>query len=295
MDWDKLRIFHAAAEAGSFTHAGESLNLSQSAVSRQIAALERDLNVPLFNRHARGLVLTEQGRILNRTAQDIMRKLQTTRARLTDTSDKPYGALRVTTTVGLGSAWLTPRMGEFVSLYPDIELQLILSNAELDLQTLQADIAIRLRQPIQQGLIQRKLFTVHNHIYASPDYLRIHGIPHSLEDLNNHRVMTFGPSPEYLKEINWLETAGRKSQAPRRPVLRIDNLYGLKQAVQAGIGIAMLPDYLVGHSTRLTPLLHDVDTPSFETYFVYTEELRHSKRVSVFRDFLYGTARHWSY
>ncbi len=295
MDWDKLRIFHAAAEAGSFTHAGESLNLSQSAVSRQIAALERDLNVPLFNRHARGLVLTEQGRILNRTAQDIMRKLQTTRARLTDTSDKPYGALRVTTTVGLGSAWLTPRMGEFVSLYPDIELQLILSNSELDLQTLQADIAIRLRQPIQQGLIQRKLFTVHNHIYASPDYLRIHGIPHSLDELDKHRIMTFGPSPEYLKEINWLETAGRKSQQPRRPVLRIDNLYGLKQAVQAGIGIAMLPDYLVGHSTRLTPLMHDVDTPSFETYFVYTEELRHSKRVSVFRDFLYGTARHWSY
>ncbi len=295
MDWDKLRIFHAAAEAGSFTHAGESLNLSQSAVSRQIAALERDLNVPLFNRHARGLVLTEQGRILNRTAQDIMRKLQSTRARLTDTSDKPYGPLRVTTTVGLGSAWLTPRMGEFVSLYPDIELQLILSNSELDLQTLQADIAIRLRQPIQQGLIQRKLFTVHNHIYASPDYLRIHGIPHSLDDLNNHRIMTFGPSPEYLKEINWLETAGNRSQTPRRPVLRIDNLYGLKQAVQAGIGIAMLPDYLVGHSTRLTPLLHDVDTPSFDTYFVYTEELRHSKRVAVFRDFLYGTARHWSY
>lgn len=295
MDWDKLRIFHAAAEAGSFTHAGESLNLSQSAVSRQIAALERDLNVPLFNRHARGLVLTEQGRILNRTAQDIMRKLQTTRAQLTDTSDKPFGALRVTTTVGLGSAWLTPRMGEFVSLYPDIELQLILSNAELDLQTLQADIAIRLRQPVQQGLIQRKLFTVHNHIYASPDYLRIHGIPHSLDDLDNHRIMTFGPSPEYLKEINWLEIAGRKSQKPRRPVLRIDNLYGLKQAVRAGIGIAMLPDYIVGHSTRLTPLLHDVDTPSFDTYFVYTEELRHSKRVSVFRDFLYGTARHWSY
>lgn len=295
MDWDKLRIFHAAAEAGSFTHAGESLNLSQSAVSRQIAALERDLNVPLFNRHARGLVLTEQGRILNRTAQHIMRKLQTTRAQLTDTSDKPYGPLRVTTTVGLGSAWLTPRMGEFVSLYPDVELQLILSNAELDLQTLQSDIAIRLRQPIQQGLIQRKLFTVHNHIYASPDYLRIHGIPHSLDDLDNHRIMTFGPSPEYLKEINWLETAGRKGQIPRRPVLRIDNLYGLKQAVQAGIGIAMLPDYLVGHSTRLTPLLHDVKTPSFDTYFVYTEELRHSKRVAVFRDFLYGTARHWSY
>ena len=76
MDWDKLRIFHAAAQAGSFTHAGENLNMSQSAVSRQVSALEQDLGVPLFHRHARGLILTEQGDQLFRTAHDVLMKLE---------------------------------------------------------------------------------------------------------------------------------------------------------------------------------------------------------------------------
>ena len=108
MDWDKLRIFHTVADAGSFTHAGHDLGLSQSAVSRQISALEQDLKVPLFHRHARGLILTEQGEVLYRTAHDVFAKLAATRTRLADSKDKPTGELRVTTTVGLGSVWLTP-------------------------------------------------------------------------------------------------------------------------------------------------------------------------------------------
>ena len=97
MDWDKLRVFHAVAEAGSFTHAGESLNLSQSAVSRQISALEESLNVPLFHRHARGLILTEQGDLLYHTARDVFAKLSMTEAMLTESKDRPKGPLKVTT------------------------------------------------------------------------------------------------------------------------------------------------------------------------------------------------------
>ena len=121
MDWDKLRIFHAAAEAGSFTHAGEALSISQSAVSRHISALERDLNVPLFHRHARGLVLTEQGELLYRTAQDVFSKLAAAQILLADSRGKPSGELRVTTTMAFGMAWLTPRLHEFMKLYPDID------------------------------------------------------------------------------------------------------------------------------------------------------------------------------
>ena len=295
MDWDKLRVFHAVGEAGSFTKAGENLNLSQSAVSRQISALERDLSVPLFNRHARGLVMTEQGELLFKTVWEILDKLENTKTRLADSSEKPFGPLRVTATVGLGSVWLTPRMGEFAKLYPDVKLQLLLANEELDLQTRKADVAIRLRQPVQQGLIQRKLFTVHNHIYASPNYLKEYGIPRKLEDLNDHKILAFGPAPDYLKEINWLVTAGRTGLPPRDPIMLIDNIYGLKRAVLADIGIAMLPDYIVNDQAQLVVLLPECETPSYDTYIVYTEELRHSKRVSVFRDFLYGTSRSWSF
>ncbi|WP_334177204.1 LysR family transcriptional regulator, partial [Pseudoxanthobacter sp.] len=159
MDWDKLRIFHAAAQAGSFTHAGEMLNMSQSAVSRQVGALEQELGIPLFHRHARGLLLTEQGDLLFRTARDVMMKLDAVQARLADSREKPSGVLRVTTTVGLGTSWLTSRIHEFLEIYPDVELQVILDDSELDLAMRQADVAIRLRQPVQPDLIQRRLFT----------------------------------------------------------------------------------------------------------------------------------------
>ena len=184
MDWDKLRIFHAVADAGSFTHAGHELGLSQSAVSRQISALEDALNVPLFHRHARGLILTEQGEMLYRTAHEVFTKLTAAQTRLMDSKEKPSGELRITTTVGLGSVWLTPRLKEFSEIYPQIAVTLLLDDRELDLSMREADVAIRLRRPTQPDLIQRKLFTVHHHIYASAEYLKKNGIPKALEDLD---------------------------------------------------------------------------------------------------------------
>lgn len=295
MDWDKLRIFHAVADAGSFTHAGHELGLSQSAVSRQISALEEGLNVPLFHRHARGLILTEQGEVLYRTAHEVFTKLTAAQTRLMDSKEKPSGELRITTTVGLGSVWLTPRLREFTEIYPDINVTLLLEDRELDLAMREADVAIRLRRPTQPDLIQRKLFTVHNHIYASPEYVKKHGIPRSIEDLDKHRIVTFGQMPSYLHEVNWLETAGRPEGDPRKPVLRVNNAYGLRRAVQAGIGLASVADYLVAPDMGLVQIDLTVETPEWETYFVYPEELKDTKRVTVFRDFLVSKAREWSF
>src|ERR687884_164387 len=204
MDWDKLKVFHAAAEAGSFTHAGEQLGLSQSAVSRQVSALEQELSVPLFHRHARGLILTEQGELLYRTAHDVLMKLEAARTKLTDSREKPHGELKVQTTVGLGVHWLTPRLAEFVDLYPDIRITLITTEQELDLAMREADVAIRLRLPTQPDLIQRKLFTMHFHAYASPEYLKRFGTPRSHEDLDHHRLLVLGGAmlPDYLVEEN---------------------------------------------------------------------------------------------
>ncbi|NBN63434.1 LysR family transcriptional regulator [Microvirga tunisiensis] len=298
MDWDKLRIFHAAAQAGSFTHAGDSLNMSQSAVSRQVSALEADLGVPLFHRHARGLLLTEQGELLYRTAREVLMKLEAVQTRLTDSREKPTGVLRVTTTVGLGSTWLTSRINEFIDLYPDMELRLIVDDAELDLSMREADIAIRLRQPTQPDLIQRKLFTVHFHVYASPSYLKRYGTPATLEELDQHRLVTFGEhAPAYLRDMNWLETADRDPSEPRRVVLRVNNVVAIKKAIQQGIGIAILPDYLVENDAGLVQLLTDIEDriPSFDTYFVYPSELKNTARVTAFRDFLLAKAERWSY
>lgn len=296
MDWDKLRIFHAAAQAGSFTHAGENLNMSQSAVSRQVSALEQDLGVSLFHRHARGLILTEQGEHLYRAANEVMLKLDAVRGRLAEASGKPSGSLRMTTTVGLGSTWLTNRIHEFVDLYPDIKLQLLLDDSELDLGMREADVAIRLRRPLQPDLIQRRLFTVHMHLYAAPSYLERFGHPKSVEDLDAHRIVTFGvPAPNYLRDVNWLETAGRDAGSPREPILRINNLLSIKNAISRGCGIAVLPDYMIEKDSDLVRLLPEADVPSFATYFVYPAELKNTARVNVFRDFLLAKAESWSF
>lgn len=296
MDWDKLRIFHAAARAGSFTRAGDTLSMSQSAVSRQVSTLEQELGVSLFHRHARGLILTEQGELLFRTAREVFLKLDAVRTRLSDAKQRPSGKLRVTTTVGLGSTWLTARLNEFVDLFPDIQLEVILADEELDLSMREADVAIRLRQPVQPDLIQRKLFTVHFHLYAAPRYVKRFGHPKTIDELDEHRIVTFGDNaPAYLRDMNWLEGAGREHDNPRIAVLRVNNVVALKRAVQHGVGIAMLPDYLIEADSGLVQLIPGADVPIFDTYFVYPSELRNTARIKAFRDFLVNKAERWTY
>ncbi|HEU4986633.1 MAG TPA: LysR family transcriptional regulator [Rhizobiaceae bacterium] len=295
-DWDKLRVFHAAAEAGSFTHAAEFLHLSQSAISRQVSALEQEVGVPLFHRHARGLVLTEQGELLYRTAHDVLMKLENVKIRLTETKNRPSGLLKVTTTVGLGTGWLTERLPEFIELYPDIQIQLILANEELDLTMRQADCAIRLRQPQEPDLIQRRLFTVHLHLYAAPSYVNRYGRPASMADLDRHRIISFGEAvPPHLADMNWIETAGRPEGSKRIAALQINNVMSIKLAVKRGAGIAMLPDYMVSKEDDLVQLLPETEVPWFDTYFCYPDAMKNQAKLQVFRDFLISKSRTWSY
>ncbi len=288
MDWDKLRVFHAVAEAGSFTHAGEKLNLSQSAVSRQVSALEESLRVPLFHRHARGLILTEQGDVLYRTAHEEFGKLAITQALLSESKDRPRGPLKITTTVAFGSTWLAPRMNEFLEIYPEIEVHLILSDKNLDLGMREADIAIRLTPPTQAELIQRHLFTVHMHIYASPAYITRHGMPITPEDLDDHRIVVYGhdTSPP-VPDVNWPLRVGRKKKELRTPAMTVNNVYAVMRAVQSGAGLGALPGYMSSQDgNELVRVLPEVDGPQIDAFFVYPEELRASKRITVFRDFL---------
>jgi DNA-binding transcriptional LysR family regulator len=295
-DWDKLRVFHAAAEAGSFTHAAERLNLSQSAISRQVSALEHDIGVPLFHRHARGLVLTEQGELLYRTAHDVLMQLDGVRSRLLETTEKPTGVLRVTTTVGLGAGWLTQRVQEFIELYPEVQIQLILANEELDLTMRQADCAIRLRQPQQPDLIQRRLFTVHLHVYAAPSYLNRHGKPATVDDLSRHRLVTFGePVPPFLKDLNSLQTFGMPDGTKRVASLQINDLMSIRRAVKSGAGVAMLPDYMIDKDSGLVQILPEMEVPSFDTFFAYPEAMKNQAKLKAFRDFLFSKARSWTY
>ena len=286
MDWDKLRVFHAVAEAGSFTHAGDTLNLSQSAVSRQISALEEALQVPLFHRHARGLILTEQGESLNRTVREVFAKLAMTEALLTESKEKPAGRLKVTTTVGFGSSWLAPRLPTFLDQYPDVTMQLLLDDTDLDLAMREADVAIRMHTPKQPDLVQRHLTDIQWHVCASPEYLKRAGTPKTAEDLDNHKLILFGDHHPPVPDINWLADAGRRVGSSRKALLEVNSLRAMVLAVRAGLGIAAVPDYMHAETDGLVQILQDIKAPKVDVYFVYPEELRNSKRVAVFRDFL---------
>ena len=287
MDWDKLRIFHAVAEAGSFTHAGEKLNLSQSAVSRQISTLEESLGVPLFHRHARGLMLTEQGEMLQRAAKDIFSKLSMIEGRLADSKQLPEGPLRITTTEFIGATWLAPHLKEFQEKHEDIQISLIFDDRVLNLGMREADAALRLYKPEQQDLVQRQIATLNFHIYASKDYLAEHGTPKDAKQLKDHRLIGYPEAaPAPFADPNWLFRLAGIDPEEKSRLIMMNSLYAMHRACGAGIGLAALPDYMAASNKDLQLVLPDMQPASVDMYFVYPEERRHSQRIAIFRDFL---------
>ena len=289
MDWDKLKIFHAVAEAGSFTSATVNLNISQSAISRQIQSLEEDLKVKLFERHARGLTLTENGEYVYKTAHEVISKLKEIETSLADQKNKPTGKLTITTVRSFGTHWLTPRIQEFMNLNPEIEIELIFDDKELDLSTRQADIGIFMRRPKQLNYIQRKLVDINYHIYGSTKYLGKYGIPKTINDLIKHRFISFGkgaPSPVFNPD--WALKLGRKDNSKIKPVMKVNSVMGLLLAVESGVGLAALPDYLVSQSNNVVKVLPKFEGPITEAHFVYPESLKNIARVQAFKNFLYS-------
>lgn len=285
-DWDKLRVFHAVAEAGSLTHAGEALHLSQSAVSRQIRGLEESLGATLFHRHARGLILTEQGELLYGAARDMASRLNLAAARIRDAKDRDGGELRVSTTHGLGSLWLAPRLGRFFTEYPDISIDLVLTEQVLDLPMREADVALMLREPEQAELIRRPLTESAIRFYASRGYIERYGAPASSLDFRHHRLISYRAeqkSPLPVAVTDWLATT---MEIEHKSDLSVNNYFAVMQAAESGIGIAPLPDYLSALNADLVQVAPDLVSPNFTIYIAYAEELRRSRRVLAFRDFV---------
>ena len=296
MDWDKLKIFHTVAEASSFTKAATVLNLSQSAISRQIQSLEHELKIKLFERHARGLVLTENGKYLFQTAHDVIAKLKDVEVIFSDEKDKLKGKLTVTTVVSFGTTWLTPRIKEFMDLHPEIEIELIFDDRELDLSTRQADVAIRMRRPKQLNLIQKKFIDFNYHIYGSNEYLEKNGYPKILKDLDKHKFITYGkgaPSPVYNPD--WVLKHGVKEGNKRKSMMKVNSVYGLLLAVQSGVGLAALPDYIAHNIPNLTRILPNETGKPTETYFVYPASLKNNARLMAFRNFIFSKVSEWKF
>ena len=284
MDWDRLRIFHAVADAGSLTHAGDVLHLSQSAVSRQIRSLEDELNATLFHRHARGLILTEQGELLFDATRHMAKRLDAAAARIRDSEEEVFGELRVTTTIGCGSLWLAPRLPALYEKYPNLKIDLMLEERVLDLPMREADVAIRMKEPSQADLIRKRLMNIRMRLYASPQYLEQNGVPQTLEDLRDHRLISQNATAAQVSSGALLVRQLMSYEIGS--FLTVNNYFGVLQGVIHHLGIGVLPDYLTQDFPNLVRVLDTVESNDVPVFLAYPEELRQSKRIEAFREFV---------
>jgi DNA-binding transcriptional LysR family regulator len=285
MDWDKLKIFHNVALDLNISEAAHKMNISHSSISRQVSALERELKVSLFKRHARGLTLTEQGKILFKTAHDIFGKIALTEAQLTDSKEKPAGPLTIAATVAFGTTWLAPRIEKFANSYPDIDISIIIENKYTDLAQGEADVALRLTEPTQMDLIRFPLYEFQFKIYSSPEYIEKYGIPKDVAELSKHKIVAFGHDVEpSIPDVNCILDLLPKKKKVK--VLYVSNMYGVMRAIGGGAGIGALPEYMKISSNNLVPILPDAKTPKAVIYFTYPSELKGSKKIAALRDFL---------
>ena len=285
MDWDKLKIFHNVALDLNISEAAHKMNISHSSISRQVSALERELKVSLFKRHARGLTLTEQGKILFKTAHDIFGKIALTEAQLTDSKEKPAGPLTIAATVAFGTTWLAPRIEKFANSYPDIDISILIENKYTDLAQGDADVALRLTEPTQMDLIRFPLYEFQFKIYSSPEYIEKYGIPKDVSELSKHKIVAFGHDVEpSIPDVNCIIDLLPKKKKVK--ILYISNMYGVMRAIGGGAGIGALPEYMKISSNNLVPILPDAKTPKALIYFTYPSELKGSKKIAALRDFL---------
>ncbi len=292
MDWDKLRVFYNVAESGSFTRAASRLEISQSAISRQISTLENRMGVPLFHRHARGLILTEQGELLFRTAREVFTELAVAQVRITEKIKVSQGTLKIASTIGFGTTWLAPRLHKFLAQYPEMRVTLRLSDDPIELTVHESDVAISSSVTEERDLIYRELLCRNLYIYSSRSYLLNFGIPIKSEDFDRHRLVVFsdkGMLP--FDNVNWLLTCGTPPGVKREPYLSINNLYGIARAVEAGSGIACLPTYVAQKCKNLVQILPELTSPHVRFYFIYSRQLRDSQRINNLWTFLEEEAR----
>ena len=295
MNWNKLKTFYEVALNKSISRASTKLNLSQSAVSRQIQELELDLKTSLFIRHQKGVNLTEQGENLFNSVNKILISIAEFEQKLQDKKTNPSGKLTINTTIGFGATWLTPRINKFTDQYPDMNISLLFSDEEVDLLSRKVDIAVRVKKPTQASLIFKKFVNFHFQIYGSSAYLQKKGIPRTVSDLDKHDLICFGTgSPLPVSNIDWILTIGRKRRK-RRSKFTVNSIYGMSLAVENDAGLAALPNYIVADKPQLVRILPTLQGPLYQTYFVYPESLKNDRRLEVFRDFLFKEAKGWSY
>ena len=286
MDWDRLRYFYKAAKHGNMTYAAEAANLTQSAMSRQILALEHEVKAQLFHRIPRGLKLTKKGEILFEYAERIYTQLEHAQNLLTEDDPVPQGRLRVVTSPGYANTIFVPHVKEFYDKYPEMRLSIIHSDLAPDLHIYNADITIRPFATNEKSLTQEYLFSSEVYLYASEEYLAEHGVPEKPEDLDNHRLLGYGDHAHPFYHMNWHLSVGAPKGHVRTPYAKVNSGASLTELASQGMGITPLtPLNPLIKQRNLVMVLPHISGPCMDNYFIYPTELKDSKRVQAFITF----------
>jgi DNA-binding transcriptional LysR family regulator len=252
-----------------------------------MTALEARLGTRLFERQGRGYVLTADGENLAEAVRRMESEALSVERRLQGRDSALSGVVRLSATEGIGALWLPQRLRRFQKQYPDIDIELVLDNTEVNLSRREADVAIRMRQsagtlPWQDALVGRRLGVLRVALYASPDYLAEHGTPASVDDLSQHATVTLD---SYMAAANYNEWF-IKASGGRRSAFASNSLLAQLQAVRAGFGIGVIASGLVTDELGLAPVLPDVTLPAPEVWLLFHADLKQSARIRAVVDFL---------
>lgn len=273
MSWDDIRFFLAAARNGSLTGASRSLGSNQPTVGRRIDALEAALGVRLFQRHAQGLTLTDEGRRVLHVAEameEAAREFSRTR------ESEIRGRVGLALPEGISVHVVAPSLSSLLERYPQLAISLLPSSASADLVHGEADVAVRLFQPTENDLFARKVGEMKFGIYGSPSYFERHGNPSEKTELMEHQFIGYGERLRHAEENRWLEAAADGG----RFLLRSDDTHTRLAAVVAGLGLTVLPHFL-GEKTQLQALAMSTSIPSRPIWLVVHRDLRNLARVRV--------------
>ncbi len=285
--WDRLRTFYYVAQAGSFTGAGERLNISQSSISRTIMNLEGRLGYKLFIRSPRGLELTEAGKIWLNLAQKIFDDIERVQNTITESEEQPAGDLSILTTPGM-AATIVRIIPEFRRCFPKVRLSVVAKDMQPDFVFQGTDVAIMPYTVTQSALIALPLTRFQLGLYASPNYLKEFGLPEKPEDLVDHSLISYGLHSHPFQEVDdWHLKLGLDPGEKHEPIVTVNSEEHMLYLAEQGLGIATITqgnENLLG--TDLVKVLPKIQGPSIEFQYIYPKRLKDSKKVQAFHRFL---------
>ncbi|QMU60799.1 MAG: LysR family transcriptional regulator [Gammaproteobacteria bacterium] len=285
-----MAIFAKVAEFQGISPAARALRMPKSKVSRRMAALEAELGVRLLERSTRAVHLTEVGEIFFQSCKRIVEEAEGARESVIQMLEIPRGRLRVNASVAIGQHLLAPFLGEFMALYPEIELEMQLENRRVDLIHEGYDVVIRLGKLEDSTLVSKVLGEDRAILVASPNYIKQMGMPKQLGDLKNHRFLVMGDTHNFdhwaLTDINDRQETFDVSQYQ---YTNLNDLTMIRQVAIDGGGIALMPRYLctddVMKSGKLCQILSDWRTPTFRFYALYPSHRSMTIKLRAWLDF----------